>query len=252
MLRNDFPAEIPQGQPTTGSATADRRRVIFAALALALLCALILAGRALLPDGALDVDRLTGYATALVNHPAAPLLAVGGIAVATTLAVPVTLLCIAAVLAFGPIHGLLYTLVGAELCSLLTYGAGRWAGREWVWRHAGGRLGRVHRLLERRGLLAVIALRMVPVAPFPLLGLAIGASPIRLYQVALGTVIGLLPVTTAIALFAEALAQALSAPVPLGSLRWLAAGVVVAAAAVALWLIGRRRPARAAAADLRR
>jgi phospholipase D1/2 len=53
--------------------------------------------------------------------------------------------------------------------------------------------------LERRGLWAVIVMRVVPVAPYALVNLVLGAARIRLLDFILGTAIGLLPGIAALA-----------------------------------------------------
>ena len=60
-------------------------------------------------------------------------------------------------------------------------------------RYAGERLNSVSRKLSERGLLTIITLRIVPVAPFTVINLVAGASHIRLRDFALGTLVDLLP-----------------------------------------------------------
>ena len=141
-----------------------------------------------------------------------------------------------AVLAFGAVEGFLYSLAGALLSALLSYWAGRFAGRDLVRRYAGKRLNKVSRQLSERGILAIVTLRIVPVAPYAVINLVAGASHISLRDFAIGTLLGLLPGLTAIALFGEGLEQSLRDP-DLGSLAWLAA-LVAALVALIIWLRG--------------
>lgn len=69
----------------------------------------------------MDLDSLIQQARVLSSHPAAPLLVTAGFALACSLAVPLTLLVVAAVLAFGAWQGFLYSLAGAQLSALLSY-----------------------------------------------------------------------------------------------------------------------------------
>jgi uncharacterized membrane protein YdjX (TVP38/TMEM64 family) len=59
------------------------------------------------------------------------------------------------------------------------------------------------RRLARRGILTVIALRMIPVAPFTAIDLFAGASYIRFRDYLIGTLIGMLPGVGVMAVFAE-------------------------------------------------
>src|SRR6185369_13488002 len=93
---------------------------------------------------------------------------------------PLALLTVAAVLALGPWLGLACAIGGNLLSALLTYLAGRMFRRDMVRAIAGTRLNRLSRALRKRGLLAVTAIRLVPVAPFTVENVVAGAIHIRL------------------------------------------------------------------------
>lgn len=73
-------------------------------------------------------------------------------------------------------------------------------------------VSRVSRALGRQGLLAVITLRIVPVAPFTVVNLAAGASHIRFRDFALGTLLGMIPGTLALAALSDQAMSAIRAP----------------------------------------
>ncbi|MGN5480121.1 TVP38/TMEM64 family protein [Cupriavidus basilensis] len=60
-------------------------------------------------------------------------------------------------------------------------------------RFGGRRLNRLSQRVGQHGVLAMVALRLVPVAPFTLVNLVVGASRIRLRDCLLGTAIGMSP-----------------------------------------------------------
>jgi uncharacterized membrane protein YdjX (TVP38/TMEM64 family) len=91
------------------------------------------------------------------------------------------------------------------------------------WLTGGGR--RVLDRLRARGLLAVVAIRVVPVAPFTLTNLACGAAGIRPIDFALGTLIGMAPGLVAMALLGDRLIHVLLNPEP-GQIGMLALCVV--------------------------
>lgn len=167
-------------------------------------------------------------------HAATPLAVIVLFGLAGTLAVPLTLLVIASVLAFGPLAGFAYSLAGAELSALISYVIGRNVGRDLVRRHAGKTLNAVSKRLSRSGIAAIFTLRVVPVAPFAIINLVAGASHISLRDFAIGTLLGLLPGLTAIALFADGLSRALQEP-DLSSIAWVV-GLLALIAISALWL----------------
>jgi uncharacterized membrane protein YdjX (TVP38/TMEM64 family) len=182
----------------------------------------------------LHIDTLVQQAETLNANPAAPLLMIMVISLAGSLAVPLTLLVVAAVLAFGSVTGFFCSLAGAELSALLTYAMGQGLGRDLVRRYAGERLNRVSKQLSKRGVLTIVTLRIVPVAPFVVINLVAGASHIGFRDFALGTLIGLLPGLVAVAFFADSLVRSIRDP-GVGSIVWLGA-VILAIVGAALWL----------------
>lgn len=203
------------------------RHVLLAVVTLAGLLGLAAAWRWTDLGDSLNVDALAGYAGAMKAHPATPLIVIAGFALAVVLMVPVTLLIVAVVLGFGPWLGLVYALAGAELGALLGYLLGQGIGRDLVRRHAGKWVNGVSKRLSKRGLLTIITLRIVPVAPFSVINMVAGASHIRFRDFALGSLLGLLPGVIAIALFADGLVRAIRAP-DTGTFAWLGVAVVVA------------------------
>lgn len=166
----------------------------------------------------------------------APLLVLAGYLVGGLVAVPVSVLVVVTVLALGPVQGFPWSMAGIALSAAATYGLGALAGRDPVRRLAGRRLNALSRRLARRGLLTVVAVRLVPVAPFPVVNLVAGASHIRFRDFALGTLLGTAPGTAALTLFADRVAAAVREPGP-GTLVVLAA--VTAAIAVGAVLLHR-------------
>jgi len=151
----------------------------------------------------LDLNALVDYADRLDALPGTPLLVIAGYVIAGLLVVPVTVLIAATGLVFGPVLGVVYALMGALASALTTYAIGRKLGRPTVRRLAGPRLNSVSRKLAQRGLLAVVLVRIVPVAPYTIVNLVAGASHIRLGDFLLGTLIGLLPGVLGTVLFVD-------------------------------------------------
>jgi uncharacterized membrane protein YdjX (TVP38/TMEM64 family) len=77
--------------------------------------------------------------------------------------------------------------------ALLLYGLGHFLGHEAVQRLAGSRMHRISVYLARQGLLTIAVLRFLPVAPYTIVNLAAGASHIRFWEYALGTMLGISP-----------------------------------------------------------
>ncbi len=210
------------------------RRIIVAALTLAAVLGLAAAWRWTALGEWADLERLVEQSRALNSQAETPVAVILLFALAGTLGVPLTLLVIASVLAFGALAGFGYALAGAELSALMGYAIGHQAARDLVRRYAGKTLNTVSRRLSQRGIKAIFTLRIVPVAPFAIINLVAGASHISLRDFAVGTLLGLLPGITAITLFADGLTRALYEP-KLASVAWVA-GLLVLVALSALCL----------------
>ena len=64
--------------------------------------------------------------------------------------------------------------------------------------------------LQQRGWLTVLSMRMIPAVPFSVFNYAAGASAIRVLPYTLATIVGLLPGTSAMVIFGDALTGNLS------------------------------------------
>lgn len=161
----------------------------------------------------LDVDRLVSGLRRL-GQRFGPAAAIGCFAFACIIAVPLTFLTLVSIVAFGPSAGAAYALLGATLASVVSYGAGRALGREAVRHLAGERINDISARLARRGILAAIAMRLVPLAPFAILNMIAGSTHIRLRDFLIGSTLGMLPSTLLMALFVDRLLAAVRSPGP--------------------------------------
>jgi len=186
----------------------------------------------------LEPATLAEWASRLAQHEWAPLVVLLGYVVAGFLVFPVVLLIIATVFVFGPWLGSLYALAGAALSAAATYGVGRTLGRDIVRRLAGPRLNRLSRMLGARGVLAMIAVRLVPVAPYSVVNLVAGATHIGTRDFLVGTVIGLLPGIAGVALFTDSVVAAIRNPgtFSLGVLAVVVTAVVLGSLVLRRWL----------------
>ncbi len=225
-----------QGRPALG-------RLLAAGVVLAALLALAAAWRWTPLGQWLDFETLAGIAEALKRSPAAPLAVLGAYVVAGLLVMPVTLMIAVTVLVFGPWLGLAYALAGSLLSAAVTYGLGRALGRRAVRQLAGSALNRLSRRLGQRGLLTMVAVRLLPVAPFTVVNMVAGASHIGARDFLLGTLLGMAPGTIAVGMFVDRIAAAVSEPgaATFAILAGVLALVIAGALVLRRWL--RRRGA---------
>jgi uncharacterized membrane protein YdjX (TVP38/TMEM64 family) len=122
-----------------------------------------------------------------------PALAVAAGAVLMLALVPRTLISLACGALFGTALGAGCALLAAIVGAGIAFGIGRLLGREFVEARARGRLARVDSWLRRTGLLSVLVVRMLPIAPYGLVSYAYGASGTRTHHYFGGTTLGALP-----------------------------------------------------------
>lgn len=168
--------------------------------------------------------------------PLGPLVLVGVYVAAGFVAFPLLLLVAATAMALGPAEGFAVAMAGAVASAAALFLTGRLAGRRLLERLAGPGLHKLSRRLADSGIVAVATIRVVPVAPFTVVNLVAGASPIRFWDYVIGTVLGLAPGTLAFSLLGHQLESTLSDPTPSGIA--LSAGLAVVAVGLG-WGAGR-------------
>lgn len=170
-------------------------------------------------------DRVTTWADMLADAPWAPFAVVLVYTPVSFVMFPRPLITLAAVLAFGPWLGFGCAITGIMLAAIVSYYVGRALPRATVRQLAGKKLDVMSSVLRKRGLISVLAVRVVPVAPFVVIGIVAGALRIKLWHYALGTFIGLLPGTLTTTVFGDQLHAALEDPSKINY--WVVGGVIV-------------------------
>lgn len=87
----------------------------------------------------LDVERVVGSLRQL-GERFGPAAAIAGFALGCIVAIPLTFLTLVSIVAFGPLNGAIYALVGASIASVVSYGVGQVLGREAIRHLAGERI----------------------------------------------------------------------------------------------------------------
>jgi uncharacterized membrane protein YdjX (TVP38/TMEM64 family) len=212
-----------------------RGRLLMLALTLFALLSLTVAWRWSPLREWLEPDFVIG-ALRQLGQRMGPLAAVLGLGAALSLAVPLIFLTLVSVVAFGPWTGSLCILGGALLGAAFSHGMGKLLGHDLLVRVCGTRVNILSQSMARHGLIAVIALRLVPVAPFAIVNMAAGATHLRLRHMLLGTAVGMCPATLGIALFTDQIMLSLKQP---GPVRYALLALTVALIAAGVW--GLRR-----------
>jgi phosphatidylserine/phosphatidylglycerophosphate/cardiolipin synthase-like enzyme/uncharacterized membrane protein YdjX (TVP38/TMEM64 family) len=161
-----------------------------------------------------NLDALVSIAQYLDALPFSPLVIVAAYAIASVLMVPVTLLIAVIGIVFGPVEGAVYAITGTLTSAALSYAIGWKLGRDAVRRLVGPRINRLSQRVARQGILAMMVVRFLPVAPFTMVNVIAGASHIRFRDYMIGTGLGMTPGIVITVTFVHHLVEALRSPTP--------------------------------------
>jgi phosphatidylserine/phosphatidylglycerophosphate/cardiolipin synthase-like enzyme/uncharacterized membrane protein YdjX (TVP38/TMEM64 family) len=167
----------------------------------------------------------------------APLAIVGAYVALGFAVVPLTILIAITAALYSPWVAIPLSLAGALASGAATFALGRTLTRGAVHGIAGRRIGALSRRLRKRGLLAVLLVRLLPVAPYTIVNIVAGASRIRWRDFLLGTALGLLPGLVLTSAFVDRAIAAVVSPSP----QTIALLVLIVVAIVAVTVALRRR-----------
>jgi uncharacterized membrane protein YdjX (TVP38/TMEM64 family) len=183
-----------------------------------------------LPALGLDGGAAARRWLTLARGPWALPVVIAAFAALAFVGVPQVALIAAAVAAFGPWSGSVYSWSGTLVSSLVGFGLGRGFGARLIedWPQA----RKFADLVGRNGFMASLVVRLVPFAPFVLVNISAGVTSMSWSAFALGTAVGILPKIALIAFAGHTVMAG-----GLGAAAWLA----LALAAWALAGLAARR-----------
>lgn len=184
-------------------------------------------------DGEATVERWLGAASGPWALPAA----VAAFALLAFVGVPQFMLIAAAVVAFGAWTGLVYSWIGTMVSALVGFLIGRLAGARTLETFSGEGLRQFMDMVGRNGFLASLVVRLVPSAPFIVVNMAAGVTPMRAVDFAAGTALGIVPKIALTAFAGNSIVQMMKGQAGGRHLALLAAVVL---AWLALGLVARR------------
>ncbi|CAN7425392.1 TVP38/TMEM64 family protein [Phenylobacterium sp. LjRoot219] len=192
-------------------------------------------------SGEATVEHWMGAASGPLALP----VAVAAFALLAFVGVPQFMLIAAAVVAFGGWTGFAYSWVGTMVSALVGFYIGRTAGAKVLARFSGDGVRRFMEHVGNNGFLASLIVRLVPSAPFIVVNMAAGVTPMRAVDFAAGTALGIVPKIALTAFAGNSIARAMRGE--LGrDLIWLVVLVIAWVAigwAARRWLRSRDRPA---------
>ena len=200
-------------------------RNIFVVLATALFLIVLWHGS---PLQRIDADQLRLWSEPLERHPAAPLIIVASYVAVSLILFPRPMLTLAFVGIFGPWRTAVYGMTGLILAAAIafwfgaTYGPPRTQGTQ---RQC---FETIAAKLKGGGIFAVVVIRMLPVAPFTVVNMFVGALGIRFSTFIIGSFIGLIPGTLTTVVVGDQILAALQHS------HWTAIGLLVGLSAAGI------------------
>lgn len=192
-----------------------------------------------------DADHISTFLSAYAQSIWGPPFAIAAFVVGGLVVFPVLVLIAATAAALGPWLGFVTAMAGVLLSAFILFAIGRVLGRERLQHLLGRRAARIQERIVGKGVLAVVVIRMIPIAPFSLVNVVAGASTLPLRDFLVGTLLGMMPGILAMAVLGAQIADlARNASwsnlllLALAFLGWL--GICAGAQFVATWLAGRR------------
>lgn len=227
--------------PPEERAAARGPRWVLPVIVLAIACALTAIWRYTPLAAWANADRAIAWAADFSNLWWAPLVVILAYTPASIVLFPRTIITLLAVAAFGAWHGLAYALCGVLLACAVTYSVGMRMNRQTVRRLARGKLTRMTQIMRHRGVIAMTAVRLVPLAPFAVVNVVAGAIHLRFRDFMIGSALGILPGTLVTTVFGDQLVSGLKDPTSINL--WLVGALVIALVAgtriVRRWLFGK-------------
>jgi phospholipase D1/2 len=189
-----------------------RRRRWIAAAILLLLLAMTAAWRWTPLAEQINIRKIVAWAVSLRHNPARHAIIFAAYLFGSFVSFPVPLLILATAFVFGPLLGLVYSFAGCLIGAAATYGFGYFMGKDFIRRLAGEKWKKIETTVEQTGVMAVAAMRLLPVAPFTIVNVVSGAVKMPAWSYFAGSLLGLAPGIIVINLFAHQFARAIRDP----------------------------------------
>ena len=213
---------MPSRRPTGSTSTPSPRRVwLIVAACILLLAGLAAAWRYTPLADLITPVQIRAWAKAARETGWGPFALILAYTPAAFLMFPRQLLTLFAVIAFGPWLGFSYAICGVMLCAIAAYYAGFAVPPKTLDRLARGKLSSAKKILRKHSVPAVLALRVLPTAPFVVESMACGALRIGFAGYIVGTLLGMAPGVLATTVFGNEVAAALEEA---GEMNWWIAG----------------------------
>lgn len=138
-------------------------------------------------------EKIAEVARNFAQKPMAPLMMVGLFVLSQLVFFPLIIMTLATAMVFGPVEGIMISLMGACISATITYFMGFALGKYGFKRVMGTVCAQIRSYIEGTGIVGMIALRFVPVAPYSVVNIALGVLSIPFTTYIAGSFLALLP-----------------------------------------------------------
>lgn len=159
-----------------------------------------------------DIDLLRNILSSLREKWWIPFAIIPMYILASSLLFPNMALDAGVILTFGGLKGWSYAIMGSLISSSFYFLIGNRFGAKRLEQIQNSRLRKLKKILHKGGLATVLAVRLIPIAPFTVVNVAAGAFHIKYCDFIVGTFIALLPGTITLTLFGKHLPNLISDP----------------------------------------
>lgn len=160
-----------------------------------------------------DTEMLREYLQMIRGSPFAPLWLVGLYILCALIFFPVTVLSGAVILLFGGLLGFVYATIGGVIGALVGYGVGYKAGLKRL-RKTFPKVDKTVNAVHESGVIGMTVIRMIPIAPFSVVNMVLGAINVPVGTFIAGTVLGMASGKVILALFGDTIIEVFTDPTP--------------------------------------
>lgn len=140
-----------------------------------------------------EPERVAAWMKSIRHDPWAYVIVVGVYVVSVLVLFPLTILTLATAMTFGALEGLVVSMVAALCAASFGYAIGHGIGKKPLFKYGGRVVRHVRDLIRRNGFMGVLVVHLMPVAPFAVVNLSMGALPAPYRTFLAGTFMALLP-----------------------------------------------------------
>ncbi|HYD18689.1 MAG TPA: VTT domain-containing protein [Patescibacteria group bacterium] len=138
-------------------------------------------------------EKVAEFAREFSNKPFAPALMIAIFVASQLLFFPLVIMTLATAMVFGPVEGIFISLTGATISAAITYGIGFVLGKHGLSKMLGPVCNKIKKQIEGTGVVGMIALRFIPLAPYSIVNIALGVLAIPFMTYITASFLALLP-----------------------------------------------------------